>query len=113
MPVLTIHHVTTYRFHQPVAFGEHRLMMRPREGHDQRLIDTRLDIDPAPAELRWLTDVFGNSVAIARFDSNADTLRFDSHARVEQIPTEGGHVEIEAYARHYPFTYSSEDMPDL
>ncbi len=88
-------------------------MMRPREGHDQRLIESRIEIDPAEVELRWLHDVFGNSVAIARFDSQAATLRFDSHARVEHIPTEGYEVEVEAYARHYPFTYSSEDMPDL
>jgi transglutaminase-like putative cysteine protease len=113
MPFLAIHHVTTYRFHQPVAFGEHRLMMRPREGHDQRLLDTRLEIDPPPVELRWLHDVFGNSVAIARFDARADRLCVDSHARVEQIPTERGDVEVEAYARLYPFTYASEDMPDL
>jgi transglutaminase-like putative cysteine protease len=113
MPFLSIHHVTTYRFHQPVAFGEHRLMIRPREGHDQRLIETRLEIDPPPPELRWLHDVFGNSVAIARFDQRADRLCFDSHARMEHSPTEGGDVEVESYARLYPFTYSSEDMPDL
>ncbi len=88
-------------------------MMRPREGHDQRLLESRLEIDPPPVELRWLHDVFGNSVAIARFDSRADTLCFDSHARIEHIPTERADVEVEAYARGYPFTYSSEDMPDL
>jgi len=88
-------------------------MIRPREGHDQRLLETRLEIEPPAADLRWLHDVFGNSVAIARFDQRADILRFDSLARVEHFPTEGSDVEIEAYARHYPFTYSSEDMPDL
>jgi transglutaminase-like putative cysteine protease len=88
-------------------------MMRPREGHDQRLVETRIEIDPPPAELRWLHDVFGNSVAIARFDARADRLCVESHARVAQNPIEGGDVEVEAYARHYPFTYSSEDMPDL
>src|SRR5512143_4152336 len=99
MPVLTIHHVTRYRFHQPVAFGEHRLMIRPREGHDQRVLSSRLQIDPAPVELRWLHDVFGNSVAIARFDARADTLIFDSHARIEHNPTDGADVEVEDYAR--------------
>jgi Bacterial transglutaminase-like N-terminal region len=28
---LTIRHVTTYRYRQPVAFGEHRMMLRPRD----------------------------------------------------------------------------------
>lgn len=89
------------------------MMIRPREGHDQRLIASRLEIDPLPIDLRWLHDVFGNSVAIARFDTRADRLVFDSHARIEHSPTDGADVEVEDYARQYPFTYSSEDMPDL
>ena len=113
MPFLTIRHVTTYRYRQAVAFGEHRLMVRPREGHDQRLISARLDIDPAPQDLRWLHDVFGNSVAVARFSGRAATLRFESDVRMEHIPMDGASVAIEDYARRYPFTYSSEDMPDL
>ena len=88
-------------------------MVRPREGHDQRLIAAKLDIDPAPRDLRWLHDVFGNSVAVARFSGRAATLRFESDVRMEHIPMDGDGVAIEDYARRYPFTYSSEDMPDL
>ena len=88
-------------------------MVRPREGHDQRLISARLDIDPAPQDLRWLHDVFGNSVAVARFSGRAATLRFESDVRLEHIPMDAESVAIEDYARCYPFTYSSEDMPDL
>jgi len=88
-------------------------MVRPREGHDQRLIAARLDIDPPPQDLRWLHDVFGNSVAVARFSGRAATLRFESDVRMEHIPMDGASVAIEDYARRYPFTYSSEDMPDL
>jgi len=88
-------------------------MVRPREGHDQRLISARLDIDPPPQDLRWLHDVFGNSVAVARFAGRAATLRFESDVRMEHIPMDADSVAIEEYARRYPFTYSSEDMPDL
>ena len=31
MPLLTIHHKTEYRYAHPVAFGEHRIMLRPRQ----------------------------------------------------------------------------------
>lgn len=54
-----------------VGFGEHRIMFRPRDSYDQRLIDARLDIQPRPKNLRWLHDVFGNCVAIATFDTKA------------------------------------------
>jgi len=113
MPFLNLSHITAYRYKQPVSFGEHRIMVRPRESHDQRLIEATLKIDPEPADLRWLHDVFGNSVAIATFDRRSDRLVFDSQIRLLHTPAELQDVHIEDYARLYPFTYSSEDMPDL
>ena len=38
MPFVTIRHITTYRYRRPVAFGEHRMMLHPRNSHDQRVI---------------------------------------------------------------------------
>jgi transglutaminase-like putative cysteine protease len=113
MPLLTIHHVTTYRYRQPVSLGEHRIMMRPREAFDQRLLSARLDIDPEPSGLRWLHDVFGNSVAIASFDRRASHLVVTSEATLEHAPLAQRQVDVEPYARLFPFTYASEDMPDL
>ena len=88
-------------------------MVRPRESYDQHLLAAHLVIDPEPRELRWLQDVFGNAVAIATFDRQASRLSFDSRVHLHHAPAEIDHVDIEDYARTYPFTYSSEDMPDL
>jgi transglutaminase-like putative cysteine protease len=113
MPSLQISHLTTYRYREPVRFGEHRLMVRPRESYDQRLIDASLHIEPAPARLRWLQDVFGNAVAVASFERRADTLRIESRLRLRHDPPKPEAIHIEDYAATYPFTYSSEEMPDL
>ena len=113
MPILAVRHVTTYRYRQPVTFGEHRLMLRPREGHDQRLIEARLDIVPEPVDLRWLHDVFGNSVAIARFSGRAQELRFDSTIRLDHRPLHVIDFRLAEFARTYPFSYGMEEMPDL
>lgn len=113
MPILTIDHVTTYRYSKAVSFGEHRIMMRPRAAHDQRVLEADLDIDPAPARLRWLHDVFGNSVALATFNRRARVLRIASRVRLEHEPLDQGGIELEDYARRFPFTYAAEDMPDL
>ena len=86
MPLLTIRHITEYTYRQPVSFGEHRIMMRPRESFDQRLISAQLDIAPKPSELRWLHDVFGNSVAIALFDKRAKALRIASEVQLDHAP---------------------------
>ena len=113
MPLLTLSHVTRYTYRHSVSFGEHRIMVRPRESYDQHLIDAELHITPEPSGLRWLQDVFGNSVAIATFDQHAKELVFDSRVRLLHEPAELQDVDIEDYARFYPFTYSSEEMPDL
>ena len=40
MSSLTVRHSTVYRYREPVGLGEHRMMFRPRESHDLRLIRT-------------------------------------------------------------------------
>ena len=106
MRLLTVHHITAYRYKQPVAFGEHRMMLRPRDSYDQKLIEARLRITPEPASLRWVHDVFGNCVAIARFSGRATELCFDSTSNALEF-------QIEDYATTYPFSYGSEESPDL
>ncbi len=113
MTILTVKHITTYQYKQPVSFGEHRMMLRPRESHDQRLLESKLEIAPKPTSLRWTQDVFGNHVAIARFASRAEALRFVSTSRLDHSPADIVDVDIEDFARTYPFVYGAEDMPDL
>src|ERR1700678_4051096 len=113
MPVLTIHHKTEYRYTHPVAFGEHRIMLRPRDGHDLRVLAGTLEITPGPASLRWIHDVFGNSVAIATFDQRAKTLSFTSTATVEHNPAEEFALTADDPAYFYPFPYDDEEFPDL
>lgn len=110
---LTVRHVTVYRYSEPVRLGEHRMMFRPRESHDLRLLRTKLDITPHPAELRWLHDVFDNSVAIATFSGSTRELRFDSTVTLEHVETALPHYALEVAAQTYPFTYSDEDRPEL
>ncbi len=113
MPLLTIHHKTEYRYTHPVAFGEHRIMLRPRDGHDLRVLSGSLAIEPAPMSLRWIHDVFGNSVAIATFDERAETLSVVSTATVGHNPAEELALTPGDPAYFYPFVYDKEEFPDL
>jgi transglutaminase-like putative cysteine protease len=113
MRLLTVRHVTIYRYSEPVEFGEHRMMFRPRESHDLRLVSTNLHIQPCPSQLRWLHDVFDNSVAIATFDEAASELRFDSTVTLEHMETALPDYALEIGARTYPFHYSDDERPDL
>jgi transglutaminase-like putative cysteine protease len=113
MAVLTVRHATVYRYSAPVAFGDHRMMFRPRDGYDQKVLDAALTIVPRPKEIRWIYDVFGNFVAVASFDARAEELSFVSHIRLEHTPSNLPDLQIESEARAYPFSYSEEELPDL
>ena len=99
MPSLIIRHVTTYRYRQPVAFGEHRMMLRPRDSHDQRVIEASLEISPEPRSLRFIQDAFGNHVGIARFSSRSKELCFESAVSLEHSPLDAANLDLEAAAR--------------
>jgi transglutaminase-like putative cysteine protease len=113
MPLLTINHKTVYRYTRPVVFGEHRIMLRPLPGHDLRIRASELEIEPKPMSLRWIHDVFGNTVAIATFDERADTLSFTATATVEHNPAEEFALTPDDPAYFYPFLYDDEEFPDL
>jgi transglutaminase-like putative cysteine protease len=112
MTRLVVRHTTLYRYRRPVGFGEHRLMFRPRDSHDLRLIRTALTIEPA-AEVRWLHDVFSNSIAIAGFRDQAAELRFESEIEIEHYGLDYPEFLLERAAQTYPFSYSSDEVPDL
>jgi transglutaminase-like putative cysteine protease len=115
MPVVSIRHLTTYRYRNPVAFGEHRMMLRPLESYDQRLLSAELTISPEPSVLHTIQDVFGNCVGIARFQGRSDMICFDSHVRLEHTPQPAfaGLDGEDGYRATLPFAYSPEDLPDL
>jgi transglutaminase-like putative cysteine protease len=114
MTLLTVRHITTYRYKQPVSFGGHRMMFRPRDSFDQKLLDARLRITPEPSTVRWVHDAFGNCVAIADFrNRTSDELRFESNIWLDHSPSTEPDFQIEDSAKVYPFSYDAQEMPDL
>jgi transglutaminase-like putative cysteine protease len=113
MSFLTVRHATVYRYSEPVGLGEHRMMFRPRESHDLRLIRTSLAITPEPVQLRWLHDPFDNSIAVAAFQGTTRELRFESTVTLEHFESTVPEYPIEDSAKTYPFRYSDEDFSNL
>jgi transglutaminase-like putative cysteine protease len=100
-----IEHVTRYDYNRPVEFGRHRLVLRPREGHDVRVENMRLAITPAH-RLEWIRDVFGNSVAIVDFTEQASQLEITSDVVVERWPPLPQDDGREPWAVSFPVTYA-------
>ncbi len=107
-----IHHRTTYFYHQPVILGPHRLMLRPRESRDLRLVSCDVVVTPA-AVLNWAQDVAGNAVATASFLGMSDTLIIDSVSELHLTAPAWPVFPIAASAQFYPFRYSDNEWIDL
>jgi transglutaminase-like putative cysteine protease len=112
LTILDVRHTTIYRYGRPVQLGDHRLMLRPRDSHDLRLIETSLNLSP-PASVRWNHDVFGNSIALASFTGRTTELRIESILRLETFAVRRPAFQIAPEAMSYPFTYSAADRIDL
>lgn len=111
---LKVTHTTRYDYAAPVRFGPHRMLFRPRDSHDMRLLHTGLTINPLPSTLRWIYDVFGNSVAIAEFEGvSAAQLTFASTVTIETYEVSQPIPHLEAEATRFPIIYPASEMPDL
>lgn len=112
MAMLTVHHQTTYRYRKKIAFGPHRLMLRPRENRNLRLIEHNLTLEPL-ATVAWANDVFGNAIATATFQSSSEILHVDSIATLELDIEQWPVFDVDARAVNFPFLLSDDDMTDL
>jgi len=108
MPALRITHETLYQYHRPVRFGPHRLVLRPREGHDLQVEHMSLTIEP-DFSLEWSRDVFGNSVALVDFLGEAKELRIVSQVDIRrgEMPRLAERSSLEVT---YPFVYDELEV---
>jgi transglutaminase-like putative cysteine protease len=113
MSVLVVRHLTKYRYKKPVRLGEHRLMFRPRDSFDQRLLDSQLTISPQPSRIRWIHDVFGNCVTLIEFECVSTYMEVECIIRLDHIPEKTPDFQIEDYAKFHPFQYDARELPDL
>jgi transglutaminase-like putative cysteine protease len=113
MSRIVVTHATTYRYAWPVLLHDHRLMIRPRDSHDLRLISAGLTTSPPSRGIRWFHDVFGNSVAVLSFERETDQLEITSRLTVETYGPSLEQPQIADHAKAYPFGYSREEQLDL
>jgi transglutaminase-like putative cysteine protease len=109
---LQVRHRTTYLYRTPVTLSPHRMMLRPKEGPELRLVRHELVLHPQ-ATITWAQDVAGNAVASATFTNATDRLQIDSHATVELSAAAWPIFPIEPFACSYPFRYPQDEWIDL
>lgn len=112
MRTFHIHHRTRYAYDRAVTFGPHRLMIRPRDGHDMRILGSSLVVTPR-ADVHWAFNAFGNSVTLLTFRDQASELVIASELNLRRYGFDEPAPRIERYADAYPFDYDSEERIDL
>ena len=113
MPVLyEIVHTTIYHYQQPVSFGEHRVMFRPRDSHDLRVIATDLEVSPE-CMVRMIQDPHSNSVALVQPLESATELKIVCSFTIEHAHTNNLELPLAPSAEVFPFAYSLEERFDL
>jgi transglutaminase-like putative cysteine protease len=109
---IRIRHRTTYNYNEPVSFGQHKIMMRPREGHDVHIESSILEIQPGHT-IRWMRDVNGSSIAKVDFTQKAAQLSFYSELVLQQYDSNPLDFVMDESAVHYPFVYDPDSLPEL
>ncbi len=104
MSRLRITHTTTYRYAEPVEFGIHRLVVRPREGHDLQVESLSLAVTPA-CRITWHRDIFGNSIALARFLERSPVLEFRNEVVVARREPDSHHGLLDVLPVKLPVEY--------
>lgn len=115
-PIVTkfirIQHKTSYRYRRSVGLGTHRLMLRPRESQELKLVRFDLTTSPA-ATLTWAQDVYGNAVATATFGAPTTSLLIDCWSEIELSSAAWPVFDIAASAISFPFRYPDDAWTDL
>jgi transglutaminase-like putative cysteine protease len=109
---LQITHTTTYEYSEAVTLQPHRLLLRPREGHDIRIESSQLEIAPAH-QIKWQRDVYGNSVGIVQFLETASRLSIRSGLVLQHYEDQPLDFLVADYAVNFPFQYDPVERIDL
>jgi len=109
---LKIKHTTTYEYSEAVQLQPHKLLLRPREGHDIRIDASQLEIFPAH-RIKWQRDVYGNSVGVVTFAELSNTLSIVSEVWLQHYEDRPLDFLVADYAVNFPFHYDPEERVDL
>jgi transglutaminase-like putative cysteine protease len=83
---LEVSHTTRYAYEAPVSQCLNELRLSPRETAVQRVLETGITVEPAPAFLHHRTDYFGNGVSVFAVLTRHEGLALTARSIVELQP---------------------------
>lgn len=105
---LIITHETRYEYERPVAFGPHRLLLRPRDSHAIRVNESSLIVSPS-GPTRWMFDALGNCVCWFTPAGESDDLVITSKLVIDRFPAPLAYLRADNPHTAMPIAYPVED----
>lgn len=111
--IYDLEHITTYKYANPVKFGEHRAIFLPTGGYGERVLDYSIDTN-IPAKIRWMTDTLSNNVAILEFNESGKELIVSYKIRCEHFGIQAiTQFPLDERAEEVPVQYTPNEWLDL
>ncbi len=112
MKKIRIRHQTHYTYSEPVTLLPHRLMLRPRSGHDILIESSSLTVS-APHEIIWQRDIYGNSVGVVTFRAPQTALSIHSEVLLQHFDFALPNVVVDERARMFPFHFDLSERVEM
>jgi transglutaminase-like putative cysteine protease len=112
MKQLQIRHLTRYAYSEPVELVPHKLLIRPRAGHDIRIDSTSLAISPANS-IKWHRDLYNNSLAIVSFSEKTSELSIVSEVILSHFEEAPLDFWVDDKAVQFPFQFDPSERVAL
>ncbi len=111
--IYDLEHITTYRYRNPVTFGEHRAIFLPSSGYGERILSYSVETN-IPSKIRWIMDTLSNNVAEIEFGEPAKELTFTCRLRAEHFGIKAiAEFPLDTRALEIPVQYTPDEWIDL
>lgn len=111
--IYDLEHTTTYRYRNPVTFGEHRAIFLPSLGYGGRTLSYSIETN-IPSKIRWMMDTLSNNVAVLEFSEPAPELIVTYRVRGEHFGIQTiAEFPLDARAKEVPVQYTPDEWIDL
>ncbi|WP_013334521.1 transglutaminase family protein [Gloeothece verrucosa] len=111
--IYDLEHITTYRYRNPVTFGEHRAIFLPSANYGGRILNYSLSTN-VPSKIRWMMDTLSNNVALIEFSEASKELIVTSRLRGEHFGIKAiTEFPLDERAKEIPVQYTPDEWVDL
>ncbi|ACK73114.1 transglutaminase domain protein [Gloeothece citriformis PCC 7424] len=111
--IYDLEHITTYRYRNPVTFGEHRAIFLPSANYGGRILSYSLSTNVS-SKVRWMMDTLSNNVAVIEFSEPSQELIVTYRLRGEHFGIRGiAEFPLDPRAKEVPMQYTPDEWLDL